>query len=55
MRLDAPPTYGLILKLSLLRGGSKDGFRVDAVSELPDNFRQPWADVDVFEEGVTDM
>ncbi len=55
MRLEEPPTYGLILKLSLLRGASKDGFRVDALSELPDNFRQPWADVDVFEEGITDM
>ena len=50
MKLDNPPTYSLIFKLALKDGASRDGFRVDALSEVPDNFRNPWSDVRVFED-----
>ncbi|MCB0581045.1 MAG: hypothetical protein KDD10_17260 [Phaeodactylibacter sp.] len=48
--LESPPTYSLIYKLALKAGVSKDGFRVDALSEVPNDFRKPWSDVDVFED-----
>ncbi|MCB9286515.1 MAG: hypothetical protein H6560_04290 [Lewinellaceae bacterium] len=51
-RMEEPPTYGLIFKLALKKGASKEAFRVDALSELPDNFRQPWTDVDVFDDST---
>ena len=50
MKLDQPPTYGLILKLAIMRGSSKEGFRVEAVSEVPDTFLTNWGDADVFNE-----
>lgn len=49
-KLDKPPTFSLIYKLALKKGAVKDGFHVDALSEVPDDFRKPWSDVDVFEE-----
>ena len=50
-KLDEPPTFSLIYKIALKKGAVKDGFQVDALSVVPDNFRKPWSDVDVFEEG----
>ncbi len=55
LRVDEFPTYGLLLKLALRSGASKAGFRVDAVSEVPDNFRQSWAELEVFEPDLTEM
>ena len=50
MKLDEPPTYSLIYKLALKAGAEKEGFRIEAVREVPNNFRKKWSEVDVFEE-----
>lgn len=54
LKLEEFPTYGLIFKLALREGASKQGFSVDAVTEVPENFRQPWDGVDVIEPEISE-
>ena len=50
LKLEEPPTFSLIFKLALKAGADESGFRVDAVSEVPDKKKKKWSEVDVFEE-----
>lgn len=54
MRLESIPPYQLIKNLARRRGVPESGFRVDAISEIPDDYVKDWADYDVFTKDQPD-